>query len=414
MVLFFVMSLVAMYASRNIIFEQKSATNLHQSNASFQTADAGFQWALGMLNGGRINDACQASANPSDLSFRQRYLQADRYINLQPGVRTGPLWPTCWFDSVSGNWVCHCPGDPSSPGSVSPPPASGGYVPSFQVRFLTVADATPSTAPRAIRLEVAGCIQFDPACLNFQPPHSDLCGGTVCAVLALSPALKTAPAAALTARQAINVGGTGLTVGIGSGGSGFSVAAISGSSIAGINVASVAIGAGLPSGGTIIQSASVLADPDFNANRQFAAVFGVWPDTYIEQPGAFRVNCSSACSASQVRNAAEQNPGRPLVLDGDVVLDGGADVGNATNPVVMVVNGDLTFTVPTTVWGLIFVRTSNWATAGLGMIHGAVVADNQIGGTGGFTVVYDAAVLERARQTMGSYVLVPGGWKDFR
>jgi Tfp pilus assembly protein PilX len=59
MVLFFVLSMVAAYTSKNIVFEQRISSNLFQATVSTEAAEAGMEWALGMLNGSLIDDQCQ-------------------------------------------------------------------------------------------------------------------------------------------------------------------------------------------------------------------------------------------------------------------------------------------------------------------------------------------------------------------
>lgn len=411
MVLFFVMSLVAAYASRNIIFEQRTATNYFTSTSSTEAAEAGLQWALSMLNGPRINENCGASTNASDTSFRQRYLSTDANtgtITVAAAVRDGPQQPSCWYDRVNNAWVCHCPS--SSAGSIASLPTDT-YAPSFKVRFIQQNNPSAPTRASIVRIEVMGCTRYDSGCLTFAAAAST-CGGTVCAHLGLVSGAKSPPAAAITARGAINVGGASLgAYNTGAGSSGLTV-------LAGGTVASAGMDlrgpTGMPASQTVVQNDPGLSSGSFNANRMFAAVFGMWPDSHIEQPAVVRVPCATACSATDVRNAIVFNPDRPLVFEGDVALDGGASIGSATAPVALVVTGNLTFTAPTDVYGLVYVRAANWATAGTGQVFGAVVAEGQISGSGAFKVIYDNTVLQNLRWTSGSLAMVPGSWKDFR
>jgi hypothetical protein len=86
--------------------------------------------------------------------------------------------------------------------------------------------------------------------------------------------------------------------------------------------------------------------------------------------------------------------------------------------VLLVVAGNATFSAPATVWGVVYVRSPvaspSWATSGSGTFQGAVIAESDFGGTGTATYVYDPAVLARLRLTQGSFVFVPGSWKDFQ
>ena len=57
---------------------------------------------------------------------------------------------------------------------------------------------------------------------------------------------------------------------------------------------------------------------------------------------------------------------------------------------------------------------SSWVTSGMGRIQGAVVAEGEISGSGSPTIIYDRAVLDRLRGSVGSFVRAPGSWRDFR
>ncbi|ODU06986.1 MAG: hypothetical protein ABS84_16850 [Rubrivivax sp. SCN 71-131] len=168
-----------------------------------------------------------------------------------------------------------------------------------------------------------------------------------------------------------------------------------------------------PSTGHVVENDPGLSDPLLTPERMFAASFGVWPSTYVEQPGAVKVDCSGTCDSAVVRSAVDANPGRVLVLQGDVLLDGGASIGTANDPVVLMATGNFGFSSSTDVYGLVYSRASTWATSGSGNIFGALVAEGSIGGTGGFSVGYSKEILDRARWSTGSFVLVPGSWKDF-
>ena len=66
MMLFFVISLVAAYASRNLIFEQKTSANQYRATQAFEAAEAGLEWAAAMLNGGRVDATCAASVDVAE------------------------------------------------------------------------------------------------------------------------------------------------------------------------------------------------------------------------------------------------------------------------------------------------------------------------------------------------------------
>ena len=78
MVLSFVLLLTAAYANRNLIFEQHTSVNQYRSTQAFEAAEAGLEWAVALLNGGRVDDACVETGNSTGFSFRQRYFVVTR------------------------------------------------------------------------------------------------------------------------------------------------------------------------------------------------------------------------------------------------------------------------------------------------------------------------------------------------
>jgi Tfp pilus assembly protein PilX len=420
MVLFFIISLVAAYTSRNIIFEQRTAANQYTSEVALQAADAGLEWALGLLNSGRIDDNCASSSSPSNPSFRQRYLQIssdDGRIVAPPNPATSlprtslPELAACWHNRASNEWVCQCP---STSGTIATTPTEL-LAPSFSVRFITLDEALPMPAPPSnpppglVAIEVKGCSSWDSACLAFEPVTLNRCRGTVCAQLALASGLKSPPIAAVTARGSVDFGGASVTVANAEAGSTGHLV-VSGATV---NQTGMTRLGPPPSTGIVVENDPGLADPLFTSERMFAAIFGVWPSTYVEQPGAVKVNCAGTCDSTMVRNAVDANPGRVLVLQGNVLLNGGSSIGTATDPVVLMTTGNFGFSSSTDVYGLVYSRAPTWATSGSGNIYGAMVAEGAIGGSGSFAVGFQPDILNRARWSTGSFVMVPGSWKDF-
>ena len=120
-----------------------------------------------------------------------------------------------------------------------------------------------------------------------------------------------------------------------------------------------------------------------------------------------------------VRDALAFNPSRPLWLTGSLIVDSAGDIGSAAIPAVIIVNGDLQFTTAgVNIYGLVFNRlavgSTTWTTSGAGQINGAVVAEGAVGGTGTPTIVHNEDVLRLLRYNNGSFVRVPGSWRDFR
>ena len=429
MVLFFIISLVAAYTSRNLIFEQRTANNQYRSTQALETAEAGLEWAISMLNFSRIGPACVASASTADTSFRQRYLNVDISGRISPVVA---LEPTCVSDGAGG-WTCSCP---TVPGPSTLTPASTTQVlPAFRVRFQRVMDAVnPALAtnqPGVVRVQVVGCTRLDTAgdpCLTFDGQGAfNEARVVVSAMLALTGGASSPPQAALTARGNVAITGVGYSAyNTGAAGSGVTVHA--GGTISEPGATKLVSSAGNP-GGTVSVIASdsafsagtgmamaplpVGAGTFSTSDRMFAAYFNMRPEAMRAQQAAIELVCP--CNADDVRAKATLNPGRPIWVAGDLDVTTAGDIGSATEPVLLVVNGNLLFTLAgVNIYGLVYMRTNSWATSGAGQITGAAVAEGAIAGDTTATFAFDTDVMQRLRWNTGTFVRVPSSWKDFR
>lgn len=422
MVLFFVVSMVAAYANRSLLFEQRTSANQHRSTRALEAAEAGVEWALSMLNSGRTTATCLISGDTTDTTFRQRYLVVDPETgDIVPKKRSDnvtSLYPTC--ASVGGVWTCNCPTDADP----TLPPAPGAD--SFRVRFRRVCAVTtsPDTActtpvqPGVIHIDVNGCTTLDDDCLRFNDeanpgkPLGSEGRATVHVVAGLIGALPSHPGAALTARTTINVGAAPLKI-INSDAVPTAAPNITAHSGGALTATAVELyGApGVPATRTLRNNDTVLAA--LSADRMFVNTFGMSRLTYVDQPGVVVVDCGGGCNATTVRDRAQMNPGRILWLDGDVDLDTAVSIGTSDEPVVLNVTGSLTFGSAATVNGLVYSQAATWTMNGSGQIVGAAVAENAFAGTPNGALTYSSPTLTRLRTSTGTFVKVPGSWKDF-
>lgn len=429
MVLFFIISLVAAYTNRNLIFEQRTSANQYRSTQALEVAEAGLEWAVSQLNFGRITSACAQSTNITDTSFRQRYLVTDPVtgkITPAPNPAGGELTASCVWAGATTGWDCSCP---STGATALTPPSGGAQAPAFRVRFRSIAGDTPtSTVPRqpgAVWVQVVGCTRLDVSgspCLTFGGQGALNEGRVVVSsMLAVGANAVGLPLAPLTANG--NVGPTGGgsmdLYNTATGGTGIAVHA-SGT----VNSVTTRGAPGSPRGSTIIQNDSRLNLPAAGtfsaADRMFASIFNMRPqETFRPQQAAVELSCTLGCSAATVRSALALNPGRPLWLTGALNVDSAGDIGSATEPALLVVNGPVNFaTSGVNINGLVYIRlpagTADWVTSGTGRITGAVVIDGGVSGNGDTTLVYDGDILQRVRYGVGSFVRVPGSWRDFQ
>lgn len=410
MVLFFVVSLVAAYASRNLLFEQKTAANQYRSTAALEAAEAGLQWAVSLLNGGRIDANCLPSANLADSTFRDRYLGISESGAIAPRTlpppSTDPLNPSCVFDGTV--WQCSCPTDDAP---ALPVPAGTDMFPAFRLRF-TDAPAVPSGL---IRIEVNACTRADAACLNFPATGASNEGRvTVTAILALRGPIAVNPAAPLTARG--NIAGS-LAFTLANTDTRSGVTLHSGGSLGAPPLAVFVPPPGTPVNQSIVSDDASLAALSTAAadNRMFLRYFGLRVGDFQDQPGLVTLNCAGTCTAAQVRTAVSQFPGLSIWLNGSLDVDSGGDIGSPDLPVAIVATGSVSFTAAATVHGLIYTQAAPWTTAGVGgtTVRGAVISEGNVEGNSTATMIYDRDVLDQLRRRTGSFVVVPGSWKDF-
>jgi hypothetical protein len=167
-------------------------------------------------------------------------------------------------------------------------------------------------------------------------------------------------------------------------------------------------------GDTSIGNAGPGAPEARKAERMFEQSLGLRRDTYRWQPATVVVDCSAGCDAEALRDVAQLNPGRVLWLDGDATLSGA--YGSDAVPLQIVVTGDVTVDAAgATLAGVVYSAGSNWTLDGPLTLRGALIAegDLQLGGTASTVVALEQAVVNTLRTQSGSFVRVPGSWRDF-
>jgi hypothetical protein len=434
LVLFFVVSMVAAYTNRNLIFEQRTSSNQYRSTQALEAAEAGLEWVIGTLNIGRVDNNCAPSSSTSDLPLRQRLLSVDTTGRITPALGSSGEQLSAACVHTGSAWSCSCPTGGTA--SVTPPTGNGTF-PAFRVRFQRIiGDSSSATVPRqpgVVKVQVVGCTRADASsgdqCLQFNAGQGAAGEGRalVSAMLALTGTASSPPQTALVARGRVSIGGS---VGIAAynslpGGSGFTIQ--SGGDVDVPDESKLVGQPGAPGGmRTVIRNDSSLALASLTGanaisteDRLFAAVFNLRPDAFRDQPATVQLSCgSSGCSASDLRSAVASNPWRPIWLSGGLNVDSSGDIGSADLPVLLVVNGDVSFSEPgVRVFGLVYVRapsgSSEWTTSGGGQVIGGTVADQEVRGNGTTAFVHNPAVIARIRWNTGSFVRVPGSWKDF-
>ncbi|MBX3605298.1 MAG: hypothetical protein KF788_08500 [Piscinibacter sp.] len=159
-------------------------------------------------------------------------------------------------------------------------------------------------------------------------------------------------------------------------------------------------------------TALTLRDPALPPQHFFAGLFGLSRAAWAAQPTVARLDCRGDCGAA-LAPAIGPDVRQPLVyVDGDLLLRGPLALGTAERPVLLVVAGRLRIEGAVDLQGAAYAADVSWS-APTGAWRGALMTEGGAAGVGTLDLVHDATVLQRLRSQQGSFVPVPGSWRDF-
>lgn len=371
LMLAFALLLAVGFANRSMLFEVRTSINQMHAAQAQEAAQAGLEWALAQLNRTMpLDDACEPTdAGTARAPWRER-------------VTLGPVQASCV--ASDRGWSCHCPT------SGEPRPVEDATNVAFTLRL------TPDALVRE-QLHVTAIGHS-----GHRGPSSRLQ-----IQVGLLPGLDTLPAAALTVRgQARFEGGPLVVSHTDPSAGGLTVQA--GGAIEGASI-SLASTPGTPTGASALSGDAALAG--LSAQALHASLFRMDRSSWRTQPSVQLLNCASACDAALVEAVAHQ--GRSLfVLDGGFRLDAATTLGSAEHPVLLVVDGPVELHARTVIHGLVYARHSRWVDDAGAIIHGAVIAENDLHAQGLTQIHHDAAVLRALQQHTGTYAPIAGSWRD--
>lgn len=417
MVLFLIMAMVAAYTNRNLIFEQRTAANTYRAERALVAADSAVDWALSMLNGGRIDTQCQLDASAGS-DFRERYLSVDsdgRYAVVEGATNPKKLYAGCV--NVDGALSCACP-EASSPtmsvSSSADPPGNAFRVSMF----------IPGASARlgAIGLEVRGCGTPGVNGLNCvsNTGAAQVDGvARVVVTLGVVPALSVAPTAALTAATTVEAGGNALRISNTDALTGYTVHTGGVITATGANryvVPAGSAGTGLKESDAALSGlAPSQAQRATENDKMFIGTFGMDAPTYRRQQGVVRKDCTAAaCGTADLDYMLQLFPGRVFWFDGDLTLSdattlAAGSLGTAAKPAVVIVTGRLTIQAANPMVGLFYGSDVVWGHADAS-VRGAVVSAGSFTANTAATITYDADVLKTLVNAYGTFVRAPGSW----
>ena len=404
LLLFVAMALGALFVNRNLVFEQRAATNQYRSTQAFEAAEAGIEWALAQLNdNGRLGPDCRPANDPTATSFRARYLafnRADASFTPRTWVQNGAstaLQPSC-VRSATG-WVCSCPTQ-GLPALSAVPIASPA--PAFTLQF------QPGDKPGTVRVAAIGCTSLAGECLPGATASADA-SARIEAAFGLLAALRTPPAAALTTRGTADAGSAALGAHNPDPGTGLAIHA-GGAVLAG--QARLSGPAGSPLAGSLIGNDTALAQ--LSPDRFFASHFGLAKAAWKAQATVTRIQCPSDCGAT-LTQAIDDAGANPMIwIDGDLPLAGPLSLGTAQHPALIVVDGVARLDGALAIHGVLYAGDLIWNHASAAaVLRGALLSEGNYQGSAAAELFYDTAVLATLKGNTGSFARINGSWRDF-
>lgn len=148
-----------------------------------------------------------------------------------------------------------------------------------------------------------------------------------------------------------------------------------------------------------------------NATSQelFENYFG---DTNIEALATFQATSSTSSNYSTQLDGKEGIVIWINQTSGESTLNNNAIIGSPSNPVLLVVNGDLKINGGATIYGLVY-STGNIEMQGSSTIEGAVVTAGDFTTSSGTSeIIFNPDVLNKLSSSVGYYAKVPGSWND--
>jgi PilX N-terminal len=429
-------TIMAFFANRTFIFEQRTSANQYRATKAFELAEAGTEWALGKLNENLplvAGSSCATGGTAAAPTFRNRFASpqaAGTSCTSSSGVSgVGCLVPNivntpgCRIDSA-GTAVCECPTGAPVASSLGAPAADE------QGRFAVRLAAVPGDGS-AVEIISRGCVNTvgnttcDPTDTTVQSDAT----ATVRQIVKIVPSVPSGPAAALTTGSATVTGGNMTVVNNDQTSNGITIHA--GTTVNMDGSTQVFSLPGTPGRSSILDNDPALADLT-NASEEafFASYFGqtltnyrdVNPDVIRVGPtapvAANRCNSTSTCSTvvTNIVNTGVRNPS--FFVDSDLSFNG-STLGSLGNSIVLVASGDIELRGGVTAYGLFYSATAtaveNWDFNGSGgaTIYGAFISRGRFdNGSGNMRLIYDPSLWGTSGPPVGRLVRVPGSWRD--
>lgn len=431
------MTIVAFFANKGMVFEQRTSANQFRATKAFEMADAGIEWAIARLNDPLTLTAnsCTAGSATGLVSFRDRYVRPTVADATHPTGWLNALstaFPGCEVNPATGVMSCACP-------STAAGTLTNVDWPRFRVQFNAV--TSPSTDFLAVEIISRGCTNANPCDPSVDATNAD---GTSIArvILKLRPTFPTVPGAGLISGSTTVVSGSlnvvntdtasnGITINTGStvqSGAGTTVQTLPGSS---------------PTGSILDNDPSLLnlTNADASGELFFSSFFGEGFSDFQTNLQT-KVLSSGAGGSAGWANGTCGNSGDcggavsywvdrgvtqfwvvPDVSFGTSNMPStttGNTLGTKLKPLALASPGQVTFNGGITAYGNYYAATATSQDdllitgGGNATIVGSLISRGDFAktGNGNFSVIYDAGLFGGKGPPSGLLVPVPGSWRD--
>lgn len=415
MLLLFGTSIAVFYLNRNQVFDQKSSANQLRATIALEMAEAGAEWATGMLNRPYDMHPNCTFDTTTNVSFRRKYVQINYADPAAIAAKTSldiavaaNVRPGCFI--TNGALNCTCPAANTGDATLAPTPAAPG----FSVSFAPVAGDAHSVEVTSI-----GCTALDSACTATTAANADATA-TVKTILKLRPLLRAAPASPLTCGSSCNLSGSFTVENVDSATNGITIN--SGGAVTGAAGAITSI-PGAPSVNSLVsgdESLSTLANADATCSndRIFNAYFGSSLEQYMASPATKSITCSSASDCGSKVSQAYSDGWRSYYFPIGLQLNNSSNIaslGSRADPVSIVSPSQIKINGNMDIYGLVFSNDADYGDLGTGSsnIHGALVSCKDFASNGNGSVTYDPDALRNLQASSALMVRIPGSWRDF-
>jgi Tfp pilus assembly protein PilX len=425
LLLLFATSVAVLYANRGVLLEQRASGSQAQATLAHEVAEAGLEWATGMLNSPYDLNADCSFLTTAKSSFRKRYVLTN-YPTASTAAPATNVFPGCKIDPATGSTTCNCPTVPASSSTQAVASLGTSVLPSFTVAFESVAGDAES-----VKITVYACSAQANACTqtasagNFGSADGS---ARLTEILKLAPTLRAVPAAPLTCGTSCDLSGGSQSI-VNQTVSSNGILVNAGDTISlpnGSNKTNSVLSTlpGLPVDNALIGSDASLgnlwnSDQDCSKSQVFNAFFGSTIAQYASDTSSvYPIDCSGASDCTSRLQTAISNGWTSFYAPNGIQLSGNYTYGSDSSPITLVVNGSLKINGNNTFYGLVFANDANLNSTDIGTgnstINGAMVTCAGYKSTGNGTLAYDPAALGNAQNLNGPMVRVPGSWRDFK